>query len=633
MQAPASTAISAGKSRTASRPVWLGALTALGIVYGDLGTSPLYTLQTVTKIVGGRVDAPTLMGVLSLIVWALILTISIKYCLFVMRADNNGEGGILILMSLLGAKWAGKGRWLLILGLFGAALIYGDGIITPAISVLSAIEGLNVATNVFKPHIVLMAVGILIGLFAIQSRGTAKIGAFSGPVMLCWFVTIAALGIRGIARQPRVLTAIDPRYAAAFLAHSGWTGFGVLGGVFLAVTGGEALYADMGHIGRTPIRTTWYVVVLPSLLLSYAGQTAFLLGHSSITGNPFFQIVPGWAIYPMVILATLATIIASQAIITGSFSLTRQAMQLGWFPALRIRQTSSKEYGQIYLPMVNWTMMAFTIALTVEFGSSVRLANAYGTAVSTTMLLTTVLLFNVMRERWRWPAWSALTICGVFLSVDFVFFAANLLKIAQGGWIPLTFGAIVFFLMTTWRTGIDAVRGTLNATTESAGHFFKRLEEHKIPRVPGIAIFLTRMTDSIPPPIVDHVAQVGALQSTLIVLTVVFEEIPRLEAAKRMEIDYIFENFCHITIHYGFMETPDLPVALAGSKDLECSLDLKGAIYFASRDEVIRTKSGKSVMNWRLPLFAFMFRNSLRVSDLFNLPPRNYLEIGRQVEI
>jgi KUP system potassium uptake protein len=633
MQASTTTTISAGKSRTEGQAGGLAALTALGIVYGDLGTSPLYTLQTVMKIVGGSVDASTLLGVLSLILWTLILTISIKYCLFVMRADSNGEGGILILTSLLGGKWLGKGRWLLILGLFGAALLYGDGIITPAISVLSAIEGLNIATTIFKPHIVLMAVGILVGLFAIQSRGTAKIGAFSGPLMLCWFITIAGLGVTGIVRQPRVLTAIDPRYAAAFISHSGWTGFGVLGGVFLAVTGGEALYADMGHIGRNPIRTTWYVVVLPSLLLSYAGQTAFLLGGSKMPGNPFFQLVPGWAIYPTVILATLATIIASQAIITGSFSLTRQAMQLGWFPGLRIRQTSSKEYGQIYLPVVNWTMMVFTIGLTVAFGSSVRLANAYGTAVSTTMLLTTVLLFNVMRQRWRWPAWWAYVICGLFLLVDLVFFAANLLKIADGGWIPLTFGAIVFFLMTTWRSGIDAVRRKLDAMTESAGHFFRRLEEHKIPRVPGVAVFLTRMTDSIPPPIVDHVAQVGALHNTLIALTVVFEEVPCLETGKRMEIAKVFENFWHITVHFGFMEIPDLPLAMDRPKDLGFSIELRDAIYFASRDEVVRSRFGKGVMSWRLPLFAFMFRNSLRVSDLFNLPPRNYLEIGRQVEI
>jgi KUP system potassium uptake protein len=427
--------------------------------------------------------------------------------------------------------------------------------------------------------------------------------------------------------------AIDPQYAMAFLAHSGWIGFGVLGGVFLAVTGGEALYADMGHVGRNPIRTTWYMIVLPSLLLSYAGQTALLLKHPNITGNPFFLLAPDWAIYPLVSLATLATIIASQAIITGSFSLTRQATQLGWFPALRICQTSSKEYGQIYVPLVNWTMMMFTIALTVGFGSSVRLAGAYGTAVSTTMLLTTVLLYNVMRDRWQWRASVAIPICVSFLTVDVVFFAANLLKIAQGGWIPLTFGAIVFVLMTTWHTGIDAVRQKLDAMTESASEFFERLSKDKIPRVPGTGVFLTRMADSIPPPIIDHVLQVGALYEILVALTVMFEEVPRVHSSRRIEVLNLSENFWHITIHYGFMEIPDLPTVLQEARDLGFPVDLTKAIYFGSRDQVVRAKSGKRVMRWRLPLFAFMFRNSLRISDLFNLPPRNFLEIGRQVEI
>lgn len=630
---PTPATVPSGAARVDRRTTVPAALTALGIVYGDLGTSPLYTLQTITQIAGGRISPSTMIGILSLIVWALILTISIKYCVFVMRADNNGEGGILILMSLLGAKWSSPGRWLLIAGLFGAALIYGDGIITPAISVLSAVEGLNVATAVFKPHIVPIAVAILLALFAIQSRGTAKIGAFSGPVMMLWFITIAVLGVSGIAHAPRVLSAVNPLYAITFLVHSGWIGFGVLGGVFLAVTGGEALYADMGHVGRNPIRTTWYLIVLPALLLSYAGQTGLLLEHPKLIGNPFFLLAPDWAIYPLVGLATLATIIASQAIITGSFSLTRQAMQLGWLPGLRIRQTSSEEYGQIYVPLVNWTMMIFTIALTAWFGSSVRLAGAYGTAVSTTMLLTTVLLYRVMRDRWQWRAATAIPICGVFLTVDLVFFAANLMKIAQGGWIPLTFGTIVFILMTTWHMGIDAVHQKLDAMTESASEFFARLSKDKIPRVRGTGVFLTRMAASMPPPIIDHVLQIGALYETLIALTIVFEEVPRVHGTERIEVLNLFANFWHITIHYGFMEIPDLHNVLEQAKDLGGSVDLNEAIYFESRDQVVRRKSGKSVMGWRLPLFAFMFRNSLRISDLFNLSPRNFLQIGRQVEV
>ena len=349
------------------------ALTALGIVYGDLGTSPLYTLQAVAQAVGGTLDRDAALGSLSLIFWALVITISVKYCVFVMRADNHGEGGILALMSLIGAGWSGRKRVFVVMGLFGAALIYGDGIITPAISVLSALEGLNASTQIFKPYVLPMAVAILLGLFAIQSRGTAVVGKAFGPIMLLWFVTIAVLGIAGITRHPGVLVAVDPYYAVSFLLSGGWRAFAVLGAVFLAITGGEALYADMGHIGRNPIRTVWYAIVLPALLLNYAGQIALFLDDPAMSGNPFFRLAPDWAVVPLVVLATVATIIASQAIITGSFSLTRQAMQLGWFPGVRIYQTSAEEYGQIYVPSVNWTMMLFTLAIAIGFGSSDRL--------------------------------------------------------------------------------------------------------------------------------------------------------------------------------------------------------------------------------------------------------------------
>jgi KUP system potassium uptake protein len=363
-----------------------------------------------------------------------------------MRADNHGEGGILALMSMTGANWPEGRRILIVMGLFGAALIYGDGIITPAISVLSALEGLNVATDVFKPHVVSMAVAILFGLFAIQSRGTAQIGKAFGLVMLLWFAVMSALGVVGISRHPAVIAAVDPRYGIALLARHGWRGFALLVGIFPAMTGGEAMFADMGHIGRNPIRTSWYGIVLPALLLNYARQVALFLGDPAKDGNPFFRLAPLWSIYPLVGLATVATIIASQAIITRSFSLTRQAMQLGWFPGVRIRQTSSEEYGQIYVPFVNWTMMLLTVALTVSFGSSERLAGAYGTAVSTTTLLTTALLYNVMRERWRWPAGPALNASSLFLAVDRAFFAANLFKVQEGGWIPLAFGTLEYLL-------------------------------------------------------------------------------------------------------------------------------------------------------------------------------------------
>ncbi|HEY2131949.1 MAG TPA: KUP/HAK/KT family potassium transporter, partial [Acetobacteraceae bacterium] len=366
-------------------------LAALGIVYGDLGTSPLYTMQTMVGSTGGHIDGADAMGILSLILWTLLITISLKYCVFVMRADNHGEGGILALMSMVGGSRGGSARLLVYFGLFGAALLYGDGVITPAISVLSALEGVKVATSALTPYVLPAAVLILLVLFASQTLGTARIGKVFGPVMLLWFAVIAVLGIAGVVHQPRVLLAIDPRHAVTFLAHHGWGSFVVLGAVFLAITGGEALYADMGHIGRSPIRVSWYGVVLPALLLSYAGQTALLLDQPNTTDNPFFLLAPSWAIYPLVGLATVATIIASQAIITGAFSLTRQAMQLGWLPGMKIRQTSAEEYGQIYVPLVNWVMMAATVLLAISFGSSDRLAGAYGTAVSTTMLLTTAL--------------------------------------------------------------------------------------------------------------------------------------------------------------------------------------------------------------------------------------------------
>ena len=609
------------------------ALTALGIVYGDLGTSPLYTLQAVAQAVGGTLDRDAALGSLSLIFWALVITISVKYCVFVMRADNHGEGGILALMSLIGAGWSGRKRVFVVMGLFGAALIYGDGIITPAISVLSALEGLNVSTPIFKPYVLPMAVAILLGLFAIQSRGTAVVGKAFGPIMLLWFVTIAVLGIAGITRHPGVLVAVDPYYAISFLVGGGWRAFAVLGAVFLAITGGEALYADMGHIGRNPIRTVWYGLVLPALLLNYSGQIALFLDDPTLSENPFFRLAPDWAVIPLVALATLATIIASQAIITGSFSLTRQAMQLGWFPGVRIYQTSAEEYGQIYVPAVNWTMMVFTLAITVGFGSSDRLAGAYGTAVSTTMLLTTVLLYKVMRDRWRWSAPSALAVSGAFLVVDFAFFAANLLKIRDGGWVPLVFAGLIFLIMTTWHFGAEALRRKLAHATETPEVFFRRLRESKIPRVPGTAIFLTRLNRSISPVIVQHVTQIGSLHQTLVALTVQFEEVPRIHAEHRMEIAHPAEDFWHLTVRYGFVEIPNLSVVLRQAKDVGCPIDLDHAIFFGERDEVVRRKGRGRLARWRVPLFAFMFRNSVHAADRFNIPSAKLVEISRRIEL
>jgi KUP system potassium uptake protein len=621
------------QTRVGPKTTPAAALAALGIVYGDLGTSPLYTLQAVVGATGGHFSPVAALGSLSLIFWALIITISVKYCLFVMRADNHGEGGILALMSMTGAKWSKGGRTVIIMGLFGAALIYGDGIITPAISVLSALEGLNVATDVFKPHVVLMAVAILFALFAIQSRGTSQIAKAFGPVMLLWFAVIAVLGVAGISRYPTVIAAVDPRYGIALLTGHGWSGIAVLGGVFLAMTGGEAMYADMGHVGRNPIRASWYVIVLPALLVNYAGQVALFLGDPAMDGNPFFRLAPSWSIYPLVGLATVATIIASQAIITGSFSLTRQAMQLGWFPGVRISQTSSEEYGQIYVPFVNWTMMVLTIALTVSFHSSDRLAGAYGTAVSTTMLLTTALLYNVMRERWRWAIGLALTASSVFLVIDFAFFVANLFKIRDGGWIPLTFGTLVFIVMISWHFGFEAMRRRHATITEMPDEFFRQLTKGSVPRVPGTAIFLTRFPTTIPFLIIEHVAQMRALYETVIALTVKFEDIPRVPPRDRIELTKLADGFWHITVHFGFVQIPDIPAALRQAKVRGCPIDLEDAIYFSARDAVVCSKRRNWLVRARLHLFMLMFRNSVRAVDLFNLPPKNFVEVGRQIEI
>jgi KUP system potassium uptake protein len=609
------------------------ALAALGIVYGDLGTSPLYTYQTIVGTVGGHATPRDALGLLSLVVWALLITISLKYCVFVMRADNHGEGGILALMALISAR-AGRASGLLVaMALFGAALIYGDGMITPAISVLSALEGINVATTLFKPYIVPAALVILLALFAVQTRGTASIGRMFGPVMLAWFVVIAALGLGGVVRRPAVLIAIDPRCAIGFLATHGWLGFAVLGGVFLAITGGEALYADMGHIGRNPIRSSWFCLVLPSLLLSYAGQTALLIEHPALTGNPFFKLAPDWAVVPLVILATAATIIASQAIITGAFSLTRQAMQLGAFPGLNIRQTSADEYGQIYVPFVNWTMMAGTIALTYGFGSSDRLAAAYGAAVSTTMLLTTGLLYNAMRDVWRWPIAAAILTSGLFLLVDLGFFAANMLKLPDGGWIPMVLGLLIFLVMTTWRRGLEALRVRHTEEQLSPEAFLANLNSGSVPRVPGTAVFLSRSSAPISPMMVYHVAQMKALQETVVSLTVRFEEIPRIPYESRAETHHIANGLWHVTVHFGFVEVPDLPAALVRANDQGCPLNLDDAVYFAARDEVVRSAKRPRLAAWRRMLFAVMYRNAVRTADRFNLPADKFVEVGRQIAV
>jgi KUP system potassium uptake protein len=611
-----------------------GALAALGIVYGDLGTSPLYTYQTIVAAVGGHPSPAEAVSLLSLVVWSLFVTVSIKYCTFVMRADNHGEGGILALMALItGETGRGgtKSAALVAMALFGAALIYGDGAITPAISVLSALEGVEVTSNVLKPYVLPVAIVVLVALFAVQSRGTASIGRVFGPVMLLWFVVIGLLGLAGVVREPQVFAALDPRLALGFLLAHGLGSLGVLGGVFLAVTGGEALYADMGHFGRMPIRSSWYVVVLPALLLSYAGQTAHLIEHPGPTGNPFFELAPGWAVMPLVGLATVATIIASQAIITGAFSLTRQAMQLGWFPGLNILQTSADAYGQIYVPFVNWSMMIATLVLTYGFGSSDRLAGAYGTAVSTTMLMTTALLFRAMRDIWRWNVVAALLASGTFVIFDVVFFAANMEKLFAGGWVPLTIGVAIFTVMRVWHDGVERVRQSLAEDDGGRDAFLANIGNGRVPRVPGTAVFLSRSGLAIPQVIVRHVAQMKVLQQLVVSLTVAFEEVPRVTRDCRAEVEAVGDGIWHVTAHFGFTEVPNIVAALVRAKELGCPIDLDDIVYFAARDAVVPRPTRPRMPGWRRILFAFMYRNAVRAPDRFALPVDNFLELGRQI--
>ena len=607
------------------------AVTAMGIVFGDLGTSPLYTLQTILGVTGPQAAAATMLGVLSLLFWTLLITVSVKYCLFVMRADNHGEGGILALMSLVRMNDWRRGTYLGgSMGLLGAALIYGDGVITPAISVLSALEGLNVATPALKPLILPLALGILVGLFAAQRFGTATIGKAFGPIVLLWFVVIGALGLPAVIAHPQVWRAVDPEYGLRLLASGNVALLPLLGGVFLCATGGEALYADMGHIGRVPIRLAWYAVVLPSLLLNYAGQVGVLLDGGAYGGNPFFLLAPAWSLYPLVLFATVATIIASQAIITGSFSMTRQAMQLGWLSGFDIRQTSDKVYGQIYVPVINLMMAAATLAVTLAFRSSDALAGAYGTAVSTTMVLTTLLLIRAMLRVWRWPVLLVIPVALVFLIVDLAFFAANLGKIAEGGWAPLTIGGTIYVVMVTWRTGTTAVRDRLQAMAEPTERFVALLTDHRVPRVPGTAVFLTRSGDQIPAFVSGYVRTMGSIHTNVIALTIQFEDEPRVRAA-RAAVEQVCDGFWRVTLRFGFVEVPDLMAAIA-DLDLPPSVDLEHAVFFGSRDMVVAGPHS-ALTKWRLALFAFLYRNAVRASDRFRLPADRTLEMARQITL
>ena len=607
-------------------------LAALGIVFGDIGTSPLYTLKTAFDFLGGEATPERILGILSLVIWTLFIITFVKYVAIAMSIDNDGEGGILALMSLIGVKRKHR-PVIIVAGLLGAALIYGDGAITPAISVLSALEGFEIAAPTLTHYVVPAAVVILLVLFAVQPLGTSRIGAAFGPIMALWFVSIGALGVWGIASDPWVLAAVNPLYGFHLLADNGMRGFSLLGGIFLCVTGAEALYADMGHFGKTPIRAAWYCIVFPCLLLNYAGQSAIALRGEPIANNVFFRLCPEPLLIPLICLATVATIIASQSIITGAFSMTRQAIQLGWLPRLQIKQTSETGYGQIYVGVVNWLLMVVTIALTVLFHRSDDLAAAYGVAVSLTMLMTSCLLFVAMREIWHWNLWASAATAGLFIVVDAGFFAANSLKIAEGGYVPLLLAATVYGLMLVWHRGSVAVAQSLAQAPLAVPEFLADLKANGVPRVPGTAVFLTRAESGVPPVMIWHLRQNRALHERVVALRVLPDARPRVNWPERMSVAREGDNFWRVTAHFGFMQRPDIPRLVAEAHQKGCGVLLEDVTYYVGHEIILHRERGAALPVWQEKLFAAMMRNASHVTDYFRLPSEQVVEIGRQISI
>ncbi len=623
------------------------AFTTLGVVYGDIGTSPLYTIK---ECFSGHHSIPAspenVIGVASLIFWSINFIVSFKYVSFVLRADNRGEGGIFALLAVVRplTRADGARTVLITLGLFGAALLYGDGVITPAISVLGAVEGLAVAAPALERWIWPLAALILTAVFALQKRGTARIGRMFGPVMATWFVSIALLGIRGIMMAPEVLQAVSPWYAVDFFMRDGVQGFLILGSVVLAVTGAEALYADMGHFGRRPIRVTWFVMVLPCLLLNYFGQSALMLASPQARANPFFSLVPSWGLYPMIGIATAAAIVASQALISGAFSLTRQAVQLGYIPRVTIIHTSSSQIGQIYIPEVNWALLLGCLFLVVGYQSSSDLAAAYGIAVTGTMLATTFLFHTVLCDRWQWPRWRARALTSLFLAVDLAFFSANLIKLQEGGWFPILVGIGVYLLMTTWNRGRARLQAIVRENTLQMDLFLSDVARRKPPRVPGTAVFLTSDTSGAPPVLLHHLKHNKVLHERVILMSVVTEEIPLVDEEERAECRELGEGFLQVIAHYGFMESPDIPLALAelgkatGAvriKALETSFYLGRETLIATRNTPARAPASDTIGRmsmWRKRLFILMTRNARSATAFFGLPPNRVVELGAQIQ-
>ena len=613
-------------------------LAALGVVYGDIGTSPLYAMKECFNPASEHSIQPTpdnVLGVLSLMFWSLILIVSIKYLSFVMRASNRGEGGILALLALAIPDREKPSRLRAILigcGVFGAALLYGDGMITPAISVLSAVEGLSVATKVFDPYILPITVVILVGLFSIQRLGTGHLGRLFGPLMLVWFVTLVVLGINGVLAKPEVIAAINPWHGLHFLLTAGYQGFVVVGAVFLVVTGGEALYADMGHFGVRPIRIAWFALVLPALFINYLGQGALLLVNPAAAENPFYLLAPAWALYPLVILSTAATVIASQALISGAFSLSMHAIQLGYLPRMVIRHTSSAERGQIYMPHVNWALMVACIGLVLGFQTSSNLAAAYGIAVTLTMLVTTMLFYFAARRLWGWSKLKVIALCGLFLSVELAFCASNLLKVAHGGWFPLVMGAGIFTVMATWKTGRRLVWAKMQNATLPRALFFADIEVNPPQRVPGTAIFMAGNPDGTPVALLHNLKHNKVLHARNILLTITTDEVPHVPAADRVRVEQLPAGFQRVVGHYGFMEEPDVLDLLKNCPLAGGPLEIPKTTFFLSRETILDTGNAR-MLRWRKWLFAVLARNASSATSYFGLPANRVVELGMQVEI
>ena len=612
-------------------------IVALGVVYGDIGTSPLYAIREC--FYGPHAVAPTrdhVLGVLSLIFWALVLVISVKYLVFVLRADNQGEGGILALTALatpISPTGRSERPLLVLIGIFGAALLYGDGIITPAISVLGAMEGLSVATPILQPYVVPMTIVTVAGLFLFQSRGTSGVGKIFGPVTLVWFAVLAVLGALQIVREPSVIAAINPVYAFEFFRDTGWHGYLVLGSVFLVVTGGEALYADMGHFGTRPIRIDWFAVVLPSLLLNYFGQGALLLDNPAAAENPFYLLAPPWAIYPLIVLAVAAAVIASQAVISGAYSLTMQAVQLGFSPRIRIDHTSTREFGQIYIAGVNWALMAGCMALVLGFRTSSNLAAAYGIAVTSTMVITTLLLYVVARERWRWNVPAAAALTALFLIADLAFFGANIVKVAHGGWLPLLLAAAIFAVMTTWKRGRRVLAERIQAEARPLADFLKEVLQQAVTRVPGTAVFMSGSASRTPPALRHNLEHNKVLHDRVVFVTVKTRQTPHVPEQDRLEVEDFGNGLYRVKVYYGFMDEPNIPQALRSAASRGFAIvDPGEATYFLGRETIIATRRPGMAL-WRERLFAFMARNATTATAYFGIPPNRVVELGEQIEI